>query len=558
MKPFDPRLLRYATSARWQVLCVAGFGVANAATMITQAFLLAEVIVRGMAGQSLVRPLLGLAGVVAVRVAIVWGNEVASHRAAAGVKSQLRRALLGAATGLGPDWLTGQRVGDLTLLATRGIDALDDYFSRYLPALVLAACVPVAVVAVVVTQDFTAAVVITCTVPLIPVFAIVIGLATQRRADRQWSQLTTLAGHFLDVVEGLPTLVAFRRAKAQSSTIRRVTDEHRRASMGTLRLAFLSSTALELVATVSVALVAVSVGLRLVDGSIALYPALVVLILAPEAYWPLRRVGAEFHAAANGLAAAEQVFAVLEEAGSRGRQTVRLTQSDPASTMDGQETGAPAPVSPAGLVTTTSPIGVSCRRVSVAGRMSAIELEVSPGEVLAITGPSGCGKSTLLSVLLGFVSPTSGTVELGGVPVSDANAEMWRSRLVWVPQRPWLHRGTVADNVRLGAPDASDSQVLEVLAQVQLAELAKRGLGENGAGVSAGQRQRVALARALLRCTTRPGSLVLLDEPTSYVDPKTEAVLVNAVRRLGHTHTAIVVAHRPALAEAADRVVAMT
>lgn len=278
--------------------------------------LIAEVVVggfqRGLDASSLVTPLLLLAAVSAGRGVVAWLTELAAHRASAAVKSELRGRLLERAGALGPGWLSGQRTGSLVALATKGVDALDDYFARYLPQLGLAIVVPVAVLARIITEDWVSAAIIAGTLPLIPVFMVLIGWATQARMDRQWQLLSRLSGHFLDVVAGLPTLKVFGRAKAQADSIRKITGEYRQATMRTLRIAFLSSFALELLATLSVALVAVTIGMRLVHGELDLYVGLVILILAPEAYLPVRQVGAQYHAAAEGLAAAEEIFEVLE------------------------------------------------------------------------------------------------------------------------------------------------------------------------------------------------------------------------------------------------------
>src|SRR5215211_2669868 len=314
MKPLDPRLLRYAR-VTWAFLAgTVVLGAAVAGLALAQATLLADVLSRAFEGTSVpVQALVLLGAVVLARSAVAWAQDVAADRASAAVKSTLRRRLLAHAVGLGPGWLAGERSGTLATLATRGIDALDGYFSRYLPQLVLALIVPVAVLVQVLAADWIAALTIAVTLPLIPVFMVLIGLYTQARTQRQWRLLARLSGHFLDVVAGLPTLKVFGRAKAQADAVRTITGEYRRATMSTLRIAFLSSLALELLATLSVALVAVSVGLRLVGGGLELRTALLVLILAPEAYLPLRQVGTHFHASGEGLAAAEQVFRVLEE-----------------------------------------------------------------------------------------------------------------------------------------------------------------------------------------------------------------------------------------------------
>ncbi|WP_328830354.1 thiol reductant ABC exporter subunit CydD [Streptomyces sp. NBC_00252] len=541
MKPIDPRLFRYARATRLFLMAVVGLGAVGAALVIAQAMLIAEVVVGAfqhrMSVGELGTPLLLLVAVAVGRALVSWLTELAAHRASAAVKSELRRRLLERSVELGPGWLSGQRTGSLVALATRGVDALDDYFSRYLPQLGLAIVVPVAVLARIVTEDWVSAAIIVGTLPLIPLFMVMIGWATQFRMDRQWQLLSRLSGHFLDVVAGLPTLKVFGRAKAQAESIRRITGEYRQATMRTLRIAFVSSFALELLATLSVALVAVTIGMRLVHGDMDLYIGLVVLVLAPEAYLPLRQVGAQYHAAAEGLAAAEEIFAVLETpVPSQGTADV---PSD-ALAFDGVTVRYPG------------------RSVDA---VADVSFTVNSGETVALVGPSGSGKSTLLNALLGFVRPTEGRVHVGGVDLTDVDLEQWRSRIAWVPQRPQLYAGTIAENVRLARPDADDTAVRRALADAgaldfvdALPEGIGSMLGEDGAGLSAGQRQRLALARAFL--ADRP--VLLLDEPTAALDGATEAEVVEAVRRLAVGRTVLLVVHRPALLAVADRVVRVT
>ncbi|MFJ2233192.1 thiol reductant ABC exporter subunit CydD [Streptomyces sp. NPDC087859] len=538
MKPIDPRLLRYARATRLFMVAVVGLGAVGAALVIAQAMLIAEVVVgafqHGLSVGELRTPLLLLVAVAGGRALVSWLTELAAHRASAAVKSELRGRLLERAAALGPGWLSGQRTGSLVALATRGVDALDDYFSRYLPQLGLAVVVPVAVLARIVTEDWVSAAIIVGTLPLIPLFMVLIGWATQSRMDRQWQLLSRLSGHFLDVVAGLPTLKVFGRAKAQADSIRHITGEYRRATMRTLRIAFISSFALELLSTLSVALVAVTIGMRLVHGEMDLYLGLVILVLAPEAYLPLRQVGAQYHAAAEGLAAAEEIFEVLE---------------------------TPVPASGTRAVSAGA---LTFDRVTVRypGRsgdvVSDVSFTVEPGETVALVGPSGAGKSTLLNVLLGFVPPAEGRALVGGVDLTEADLEEWRSRIAWVPQRPHLFAGTIAENVRLARPDADDTAVRQALGDAGALEFvdalpqgADTVLGEDGAGLSAGQRQRLALARAFL--ADRP--VLLLDEPTAALDGATEAEVVAAVRRLAVGRTVLLVVHRPALLGVADRVV---
>ncbi len=509
--------------------------------VIAQAWLIATVVAdaflrhRGVA--SLRAPLLALLGVVAGRALLAWAAERAAFRASATAKSDLRRAASERIAELGPAGLDRHDPGQLTVLLTTGIDALDGYFSRYLPQLFLAVIVPVAIIAVVAGADWISAVLIAITVPLVPIFMALVGAVTRTRTAKRMRALHRLAGHFLDVVAGLPTLKVFGRAKAQARSIADVTARYRVATMGTLRLTFLSSLVLELLATVSVALVAVAVGLRLLGGSLGFHDALFVLVLAPEAYLPLRALGTHFHASADGLKAAEEVFELIEEPTTDARTARRVPRMDPASSSRGWSSRTRGAGSP---------------------HSRDVGLVVEPGETVALIGPSGCGKSTVLSVVLGLRAPDAGTVRLGGVDLADVDLDDWRRHLAWVPQRPHLFARTVAENVRLGRPDASDAHVAAALDAAGLTEVVRhlpRGvdtpLGEGGAGLSAGERQRLALARAFVR----NAPLLLLDEPTASLDNETEADVLAAVRVLAEGRTALIVAHRPALAALADRVV---
>ncbi|PNG98599.1 thiol reductant ABC exporter subunit CydD [Streptomyces malaysiensis] len=544
MKPIDPRLLRYARATRFFLAASVALGLAGAGLVIAQAMLIAEIVVGAFQHGDGVRALtlpLGLLALVAVgRSVVSWLTELAAHRAGAAVKSELRLRLVERAVRLGPSWLDSRRTGELTTLATRGIDALDDYFARYLPQLGLAVVVPVAVLARIVTADWISALIIVATLPLIPLFMALIGWATQSRMDRQWRLLSRLSGHFLDVVAGLPTLKVFGRAKAQAASIRAITADYRRATLKTLRLAFLSSLALELLSTVSVALVAVDIGMRLVHGEMDLYTGLVVLVLAPEAYLPLRQVGAQYHAAAEGLTAADEVFAVLEREPSEAGGSPAPDARGAALALDGLVVRHPGRAEPS---------------------LARTSFEIRAGETVAVVGPSGAGKTTLLNAVLGFAAPYEGRVLIGGRDLASLDPESWRRQIAWVPQRPYLFAGTIAENVRLARPDADDEAVRTALRDADalgfvsvLPDGIETRLGEMGAGLSAGQRQRIALARAFL--ADRP--VLLLDEPTANLDGETEASVVEAVRRLAEGRTVLLVVHRPALLPLADRVLRLT
>jgi len=544
VRALDPRLLRYARATRAFLLVSVALGVISGLLILAQAWLLADVVARAFLGGrglgQLRTPVIALLGVVLARAAVAWAAELAASRSSARAKSQLRAALLERVAALGLDSSRQPRTGELAILVTRGIDVLDAYFSLYLPQLFLAVIVPVMVIVAVLFEDWISAAIIAFTIPLIPLFMALVGATTQERMDRQLRTLQRLAGHFLDVVAGLPTLKVFGRAKAQAAAIRDITERYRRTALATLRITFLSSLILELVATISVALVAVAIGLRLLNGQLGLRSALFALVLAPEAYLPLRQLGASYHASSEGMAAAGQVFAALEA----------------PPPPRGQRTQVPDPA--------TAALVVDGLRVSYPGRsepaLDGATLSVRCGEIVGLVGPSGCGKSTLLAVLLGLVSAEEGSVHIGGVDLAELDPDAWRARLAWVPQRPHLFSASIAENVRLGRSGASDADLREAIAAAGLREAIGRlpdglgtVLGERGAGLSAGERQRVALARAFLR----DAPLLLLDEPTANLDGDTEQDVVDAIGRLARGRTVVLVAHRPALIALADRVVSL-
>jgi thiol reductant ABC exporter CydD subunit len=548
VKPLDPRLLRHARATRGFLAAAIAIGSASALLIVAQAFLIADSVTsvfQDGAGVDDIRDtLLWLVGIAAGRAGLAWAAEAAGHRSAASAISQLRRQVVERALRLGPAHTGSRGAGELTALVTRGASALDDYFARYLPQLVLAVIVPVIGGIAILTQDPLAALIVALTLPLIPVFMVLIGRFTEGRVDRQWATLGVLSGHFLDVVEGLPTLKVFGRARAQVETIRRVGEHYRAATMGVLRVSFLSALVLELLATLSVAIIAVAIGLRLVEGTMDLRTGLAVLILAPEVYLPLRLVGLHFHAAAEGVGAAERMFEVLEaEAAPPGR--VRVDAS-------------------------TCTIRMSDLHVAFGDRVAVpgASLVIRPGRVTALVGPSGSGKSTVLAVLLGLVGApaarVTGHVELltpegSAIQLEDLDLPAWRAQIGWVPQSPSMLAGTVADNVRFGRPGHDEAAVVAALhaAGLDPHELA-HGVGtqiaEGGAGVSVGQARRIGVARALLA----DPALLLFDEPTAALDGTREAEIGTTVTELAaRGRTVLVVTHRRAIVDLADEVVAL-
>ena len=540
MKPLDPRLLQRARAARRYVVRTAALGAATAALVVAQALLLAAVlapVITGSATWDDVAPTVGwIALVVAARVAVTAAQERFAHRSATRAVAELREQVLTRAVELGPRWLAADP--GVATLATRGLDALDPYFVRYLPQLLLAVTVTPGALAVVAGLDWVAALTIAGTLPLVPLFMWLIGRMTAGYSDRRLAVLERLGHQVLDLVAGLPTLQALGRHRGPATRVQELGDAHRRATMGTLRVAFLSGMVLELLTTLSVALVAVGIGFRLVDGGLDLRTGLAVLILAPEVYLPLRQVGAHFHASADGVAAAERAFAVLAqpapEAGSRPAPDLRST----TVRLRGVSVAAPdrARLAPAGL-----------------------DLDLPPGAVVALAGPNGAGKSTAVAVLLGLLRPDRGDVVLvpqdgGEIPLREIDARSWWDQVAWVPQRPVLEPGSVRDAVGRGRVPQADLDRAAALTgfDTVVAELPggwDARIGQGGAGLSVGQRQRLALTRALVA----PSALVILDEPTAHLDGAAEnqvLAAVNALRAAGRT--VLLVAHRPALLAAAD------
>jgi len=537
MRPFDPRLLRAAPAARSDaaLLVAAGAGVALAA--VGSAYALARTLAAAADGRLDTAALAGFVLAFGLRALLAAASGLAAARMSATVKAQLRDDLLTAVGDRGPAWLTGQRAGELATLTGRGLDALDGYFTGYLPQLILGVTIPVAVLVTLALNDLTSAIIVLVTLPLLPIFGILIGWQTQAATEKQWRRLQMLGGHFLDMVAGLPTLRAFGRAQAQVTAVRKMADQHRIATMQTLRIAFLSALVLELVGTISVALVAVPVGLRLLSGGLTLSTALLVLLLTPEAYAPLRAAGSRFHASMEGLTALDQAFTLLAPDGLQITDTQAKTVQDHMDIPDLQLK--------VDRVTVEYERGPALREV---------DLTIRKGERIALVGPSGGGKSTLVGLVLGFVTPTTGQV-IG----PDADLDAWRRRIAWVPQKAHLFAATLAENIALGAPDATRAEIEKAAHEAYLDEVIASlpegldtPLGERGHGLSSGERQRLALARAFLRTHSE---LILLDEPTSRLDAKSEQAVIDATERLIAGRTAVFVAHRPAMLRLATRVV---
>ncbi|PXY31806.1 thiol reductant ABC exporter subunit CydD [Prauserella muralis] len=507
-----------SAAARRALAVAAVLAALNAAGLVAQAFLLAGMLADLVAGHTGGHGprLLALAAVVLARALVSWAIRVVTARAAAGAKEELRARVVDHALRLGPEWIAARGPAQLTALTTRGLDALDGYFTEYLPALVTAAVVPAGVGAAVLLADWPSALIIALTVPLLPLFAVLVGRYTADRVSAATGTLHRMSGHLLELVRALPVLAAFRRADAQAAAVRRVSEQHRRATLSTLRVAFSSAFVLELAATLSVALVAVVIGVRLVSGDLSLAVGLGVLILAPECYQPLRSVGAAFHASEDGVEAVRRVGDVLAE---------------------------PLPATGGSVPAPRGEVRVDGLRVRRRGTHApdGETFTVRPGSTVWLRSPSGAGKTTTLSVLLGFTRPESGTVTVDGTPLNHIDMSTWRQAVAWVPQTPAFSGGTVRDELDLAAPgtEGTDGHH-DVLATLGLDGLLHRPV----AALSVGQRQRVAVARALLRL--RAGAwLLLLDEPTAHLDAANTERVLAAVRDAERAGAAVVIAaHR--------------
>jgi ATP-binding cassette subfamily C protein CydD len=529
--PVDPRLLRYAAASRSFFVLIALIALAQTAAVVGFAFLTTRAVVDAIAGDDLTGTLVALAGVVVARSVLSLVRERVAARASARVESELRAGVLAAIARLGPGWLAGRSTSQLALIAGRGLEALEPYVGRYLPQLVQTAVATPILVAVMWSADWISGLTVVLTIPLIPLFMVLIGLATRSVQRRQWQTLTRLASRFSETVQGLSTLTVFGRQHRAADSIERVTDDYRRETMTVLRVSFLSGFALEFLASISVAIVAVSIGFRLLDGSLALTVGLFVLLLAPEAYLPLRQVGVQFHASSEGVAATRDVFAVLDAA-------------------------AAAPAKPAQVAATAG----SIHRLRLDGLrvrdLPPVDLEAGSGEIVLIEGPSGAGKSSLLAGLLGF-APVTGRIDLDGTDAAALPPSTW---LAWAGQRPGLAAGTVAANVAVGDDEMPAETIRAALALVGLDRLDPGlMLGVQGAGLSGGQAQRVAVARALARHLRGFAPVIALDEPSAALDAATEHRLWRSLRQVADAGALIIlVSHRESARTIADRVVRLS
>lgn len=538
------RLVGQARQAGLGLALTVLAGFAGGLLIILQARLLARTVgdvFLNAAGLAQIRPLLtALLLVMLTRAGLTYLGERAAGEVAVRVKSGLRRALLEKLTALGPANARAGQTGELAAAALQGVDALDAYYSQYLPQLALAALVPLAILVAVFPLDWLSGLVLLLTAPLIPLFMVLIGRTAESMTRKQWTALSRMSAFFLDTLQGLTTLKMLAQETAQAGRIAAVSERYRQATLNVLRVTFLSALVLELVGTLSTAVVAVEIGLRLLYGRLAFEQAFFILIVAPEFYFPLRQLGLRFHAGTAGVSAARRIFAVLQ------------TPVPP-------EPAQPAAVPPGFERIEFREVGYTYPDRAEAA-LNTVSFTLRRGEQIALVGASGAGKSTLAAMLLRFIDPAAGEILVDGRPLAEFARADWRERVAWVPQQPTLFAGTLRENICLGRPAAEIQAVRRAAAQASLLDwidTLPAGLetvvGEQGARLSGGQAQRVALARAFLK----DAPLLVMDEPTAHLDPHQEALLEEATRRLCAGRTALIIAHRLPTAARADRVLVL-
>ena len=540
------RILRAAKAGRVLLVATVLLAVGGGLAVVAQAALMAEIIARaflGGAGLEQLQPLLlALALVAVLRAALAYLRQAAADAFSRRVRQEIRSRVFARILALGPAYATGERTGELIATALDGVEGLDPYLAHYLPQTALAALIPLTVLVAVLAQDLEAGIVLLVTAGLLPYFMILLGRAAEARTKKQWGMLRVLSAHFLDVVRGMRTLQLFGRSRRQVEVIRLVSERHRIATLETLRVAFLSALALELLASLSTAVVAVSISFGLLSGTLHFAQGLAILILVPEFYLPLRGLGSDFHAGMGGVVAAERIFALLD---------------------------APSPAASAGTrrLPPDAPLeirlsGVHCTYPGASREALAhVDLAWREGESLAVVGPSGAGKSTLLRLLLRFLEPAAGEITVDGVPLRELDVAWWRQQIAYVPQAPTLFPGTIAENIRLGRPQATMGEVEEAARIARAHDFISalpHGydtlLGEGGLGLSTGERQRIALARALVSLAP----LLVLDEPTASLDAVSDAEVSAALAEVTHAKRALIVAHRLSTAERATRIAVLS
>ncbi|GBG58344.1 thiol reductant ABC exporter subunit CydD [Sporomusaceae bacterium FL31] len=541
----DKRLMQEMKTYKRLFMTLVGLSLGSGILVVLQADTLTKIIdgvfLGGLDLNSVWHWLSLLLGIMLLRSILIWLNETCAHRLAVTIKTSLRERLAKQLLALGPVHMSAEQAGELINLLVEGIENIEPYFARFLPQLFIAAVVPLLILGVVAPLDMMTALLLLITAPLIPVFMILIGKMAEKLNKRQWETLSRLSTHFLDVLQGLTTLKIFGRSLEQARVIARMSDEFRDITLSVLKVAFISALALELVATISTALVAVTVGLRLLYFKLSFSQAFFLLLLAPEFYLPLRQLGTHFHAGMAGTAAAERIYQLLAK-------PVR-ENANRSLQLDRQQA-----------------IAVHFKQVTYGYQngerpaLNGLDLTLAPGEHVALVGASGAGKSTVANLLLGFVEPQSGEILINGQSLADLQLSSWLEHVAFVPQSAHLFYGTVADNIRLGQPHASQAAVEAAAREagahefiIRLPEGYQTMVGEGGQGLSGGEKRRLAIARAFLK----DAPMLILDEATAGLDAKNEYEIQLALERLMARRTVLIIAHRLTTVVEADRIVVM-